>query len=123
MSDAMLMLEWKNYPETRKFTIATSRKILAKDHLKWLPKNLKYFKIIEETGVELGAIRVQGKEVSIWIDRELWGLGYAVEAINMVAKKGYTAKIVEGHINSMRVFISAGFKPVEYTGKYYIFKK
>lgn len=123
MSDALQMLEWKNYPETRKFTIATSKKISKENHLKWLPNNLKYFKVIEIEEVLAGAVRVQDKEISIWIDRAFWGLGLAPLVINKVAKKNYTAKIVEGHIRSMNTFIKCGFKPISYQDRYYIFQK
>lgn len=123
MADALQMLEWKNYPETRKFTIATHKKIKEKDHFRWLEKNVQYFRIIEDMGVACGAMRIQDKEISVWIDREVWGVGYARDAINKVAKKGYTAKIVEGHIKSMRLFIKCGFKPISYQHGYYIFQK
>ena len=112
MSDAMLMLEWKNYPETRKFAIVSSRKIKLQDHLRWLPKNLKYFKIIEEDGIALGAIRVENREISIWIDRALWNLGYAKMAIKRVARKGYRAKIVNDNKASIAAFKACGFKQV-----------
>lgn len=123
MEDALLMLKWKNYPETRKFAIQSSDKITKENHLKWLPKNIKFFQVIEYNGKPCGAVRVESKEVSIWVDRSVRGKGVATKAVDAVAKSGQTAKIVSGNIPSMRVFISCGFKPVSYNGVYYTFKK
>jgi RimJ/RimL family protein N-acetyltransferase len=109
MIDARRMLEWKNYPKTRRFAIASHKKIKYADHLKWLKKNLQYFQIINEY---MGAVRVQDEEVSIWIDRKYWGKGLATEAVKKVSKKGYTAKIVIGNKASEKVFIKAGYKPI-----------
>ena len=111
MEDADKMLEWKNYPETRKFAIASRDKIKLKDHLKWLKNNVQFFQVIDDIK---GAVRIQNNEVSIWIDRAFWGQGIATEVIKLVSKLGMTAKIVEGHVGSMRAFIKAGFVPIEY---------
>ena len=109
MADAKKMFEWKNYPETRRFAIAHHNEIKWKDHLKWLKRNIKSFKIINDG---MGAVRVHDKEVGIWIDRKFWRQGFASEAVKKVSKKGYTAKIVVGNIGSEKVFIKAGFTPI-----------
>jgi RimJ/RimL family protein N-acetyltransferase len=109
ISDAKLMFKWKNYPETRRFALLTHKKIKLADHLRWLKNNLQHFQIINDN---MGAIRVQDKEVSIWIDRKYWGQGLATEAIKKVSKKGYTAKIVVDNIASQKVFIKNGFRPI-----------
>lgn len=123
MEDAPLMLKWKNYPETRKFAILSHDKIPLDKHLKWLAKNLKYFQVIEFNKKIAGAIRVQDKEVSIWLDRSMRGKGIATQAVDAVSKNGYIAKIVTGNIPSMRVFITCGYSPVSFGGGHYIFKK
>lgn len=130
MGDAMRMWKWKNYPETRKFAIVSRNKIPLNKHLSWLGNNLKFFKVIYDPSVTpemqdevFGAVRVQDKEVSIWIDKAYWGKDFATKIVRKVSKKGYTAKIVEGHVASMRVFINAGFKPISYQKGYYIFQK
>ncbi|MEK9207617.1 MAG: GNAT family N-acetyltransferase [Patescibacteria group bacterium] len=123
MKDADRMLEWKNYPETRKFAIASHDDIKLEDHLKWLEKNLQYFQIILCDGEVCGAVRVQDNEISIWIDRTFWGKGIATGVIKKVSKKGFTAKIVDGNVASMRCFIKCGYLPVSHQDGYYIFKK
>ncbi|MEK9208162.1 MAG: GNAT family N-acetyltransferase [Patescibacteria group bacterium] len=123
MVDAGKMLEWKNYPETREFAIVNHEKVKLKDHLKWLKKNIKYFKIILCDGITCGAIRIQNKEVSIWIDRACRGNGIATRTIQIVSRSGFTAKIVEGNIASMKCFIKCGYLPVSHQDGYYIFKK
>lgn len=118
IEDAGKMLEWKNYPETRKFAIASHDEIKIENHLKWLESNIQYFQMIDDKG----AIRIQDNEVSIWIDRQFWGEGLASKAIKLVSKNGFIAKIVEGNIASMRAFLKAGYLPVSYQDGYYIFK-
>ena|SRR3990167_6002588 len=133
IEDADKMLEWKNYPETRKFTIATDVEIKKEDHLKYIENNLQYFQMIRVEGEVVGAVRIKDNEIAIWIDRSFWGYGFASEAIKMVSTKDMIAKIVEGNISSMRAFIKAGYLPKEYKQEpynplngrmvgYYIFK-
>ena len=131
MADADKMLEWKNYPETRKFAIASHALIKKADHYKWLEKNIQHFQIIE--GIEkekMGAVRIENQEISIWIDNEYWGKGIASFVLEMIYEDEMFAKIVDGNIASMRAFIKAGFKPYTYNitnyrlnSNYYIFKR
>ena len=114
MEDADIMLEWKNYPETRSFTIATNQVIRREDHIKYLEKNIQYFQIIRVEGEIIGAVRIQNNELAIWIDRKFWGRGLATEAIKLASVKGMTAKIVDRNINSIRAFINAGYKPIKF---------
>ncbi len=123
MEDAPLMLKWKNYPETRKFAILSHDKIPLDKHLKWLKKNIQYFQIIEYGKKIAGAIRVENKEVSVWLDRAMRRKGLATQAVDSVSKHGYSAKIVTGNVPSMRVFITCGYSPVSFTNGYYTFKK
>lgn len=117
MQDADKMLEWKNYPETRQFAIHSHFIIKRENHIKWLSKNLQYFKVIND---RQGAIRVQNKEVSIWVDRAFRENGLATEAVKKVSKHGMTAKIVDGNVSSMRCFIKCGYIPVSHEYNYYI---
>ncbi len=128
--DADFLLELKNYDETIRFAISTKSKIKKKNHYKYLRDNSRYFSMIcTENRESIGVVRVQDNEISIWIDRKFWGLGVATKVIKQIAKKGMTAKIVEGNIRSMRAFIKAGFVPVSYNStanystNYYTFKK
>ncbi len=123
MDDAVFMLKLKNYHETRKFAIKSKGKILFDDHVKWLKSNLKYFQIIEYGKKIAGAIRVENKEVSVWLDRAMRRKGLATQAVDSVSKHGYSAKIVTGNVPSMRVFITCGYSPVSFTNGYYTFKK
>ena len=126
MEDADLMLEWKNYPETRNFAIVTNEIIKREDHIKYLKNNLKYFQIIQVEGEIVGAIRIEDNELAVWIDREFWNYGFATQVIKLISKVGMTAKIVDSNINSMRAFINAKYKPVKFVKgdqtNYYIFK-
>jgi len=126
MSDADFMLELKNYPETMDFAIQSHDEIKLIDHLKWLEKNIIFFQVIEtDKGKRIGAIRIFGNEISIWIERNFWGLGVATQTIKKVAVPGMFAKIVNGNIGSFRAFIEAGFKPVSYevSQNYYLLQK
>ena len=136
MADADFMLQLKNDPETRRFSIVSQEEIKKEDHYKWLEENLQYFQIIQSDNAvtqdgkgnfvcysPIGAVRIQNNEVSIWIDRMFRGNGMASYVLEMVSEVGMTAKIVEGNLASMNCFINAGFKPIKKNNNYYIFQK
>lgn len=123
MADADKMLELKNYPETRLFSIITKGEIQPDAHYRWLEKNIQFFQIIELTDKTVGAIRIQNNEVSIWIDKIYWGMGVATQILKRVAKEGMIAKIVNGNVGSFKAFVRAGFVPVAYLENYYVLLK
>ncbi len=129
MADADKMLEWKNYPETRQFAILSHEEVKREDHMAWLPKYIDQFQLILNTGFggvyPVGAVRVNGLEVSIWVDRDHRGRGIALEALKRVSFPGMIALIVMANIPSLRTFIRAGFLPRSLGGggKFYIFEK
>ena len=124
MADADKMLEWKNYEETRRFAIQSHEEIKREDHIKFLEKNLDQFQVIMAGGLLVaGAVRVNGMEVSIWIDREFRKQGLALKTINQISFKGMFARIVSTNIPSLRTFIRAGFLPNSFNGTYYLFEK
>ncbi len=124
MKDADFMLSLKNDPDTRKFAIQTHDEISKESHYKWLADNLQYFRVIEDRdGKLMGAIRIQDKEVSIWVDKEFRKMGIATYVLQHECDRSMFAKIVEGNVASMRCFIRAGFEPYSHQGWYYIFKK
>lgn len=137
MDDADKMLEWKNYEETKQYSIVSwGEDIMWDDHIEYLKDNIQFFQIaetiVEDKTVRVGAVRVKDNEISIWIDRAFRNIGMAKMIINRVAVSGMTATIVEGNIASMRAFIQSGFLPIEHDitgGKnkndnyYYTFKK
>jgi RimJ/RimL family protein N-acetyltransferase len=123
MADADKMLEWKNYPETRNFAIATHEEIKKEDHYKWLEENLQYFQAIIDGEKIIGAIRIENEVISIWVDRQFWNKGIATYVLQHVSKRGDVAYIVPENVASMRAFYRAGFLPVSYCWKFYTFKK
>lgn len=130
MADADKMLEWKNYSETRKFSIISNLVIDRNKHMDWLLEHLDQFQVIQGSNNTIGAIRINNDEISIWIDRTFRSQGIASYIIEQVAKPGMIAKIVEGNVSSMRAFIKAGFMPTAYyhvypsnIPSYYIFKR
>lgn len=124
MDDADKMLEWKNYPESRRFAIASHEEIKKDDHLKWLSDNISGFRVIvKHSGEIVGAIRIKDYEVSIWIDRVWWKNGIATYILQHHAERGMTCKIVDGNVASMRAFIRAGFLPIAHLDGYYNLKK
>jgi len=122
MEYADKMLEWKNYPETRKFAIVSHEEIKREDHIKWLEKNIQDFSTIFTQYKVCGAVRVCDNEISIWIDRDFWGQGLATKVIKKVSYHGLQAKIVKENIASMKVFIKAGYVPIKDCGAYYLFQ-
>lgn len=122
MEDSDFMLELKNYPETRAYAIVTHEEIKKEDHEKWLAKNFLFFFVIMRGEERIGVVRIFGGEISIWLDRKFWGLGIATSVIKAVAKKGNTAKIVDGNVASFKAFVRSGFVPVAHSmvDKYYL---
>lgn len=121
IEDAQDLFRWKNDPVTRRFSILTKNKIKWEDHLEYLNKNIGSFQIITDGENSFGAIRITD-EVAIWLDKKYRGKGIAFEALQQIIERGMVAKIVNGNIASFRLFISLGFKPIEYMGGYYILK-
>jgi len=127
MQDADFMLELKNYPETRQFAIQSHEEIKREDHIKWLKKNKQFFHVIEtrKDGLmfKYGIIRVQDKEISIWISRVFWGKGIATGVLMELSLDNHWCKIVNGNVGSFKAFVRAGFVPVDYKDNYYILRK
>ncbi len=118
MVDAEFLLKLKNDPVMRKFAVVTHKKILKKDHLKWLSTHLDEIQII---GDRIGMFRIADGEVSINLAPEHRGKGIGLKVISK-CPKGLWAKIVNGNVPSMKVFLEAGFKVVDYKENYYVLK-
>lgn len=126
LEDAEILLNWKNDPETRKWAIVTHDKIKMENHIKWLEKHYKEIAIITDGEKDYGNIRINKEEIAIVIDKKYRGYGLAKKVLSKIETKRI-AKIVDGNIASMRLFISAGFKPVAHKYKngigYYVLQQ
>lgn len=122
MKDADLLLGWKNDFEVRKWSIVSLSKIKREDHLKWLKKNLDKISIIEEYGYPCGDIRVDDGEVAIKLEENFRGRGLGSKALKCVllGRNKLMAKIVDGNVSSMRLFLKNGFEVVDHKDDYYI---
>ena len=121
MADADFLLELKNDPVMRKFAVVTHDKIKKKDHLNWLPKHLHEIKII---GDNYGMFRVSDdREVSINISSGYRGIGLGKEVLKKHCPDGVWAKIVNGNVASMNLFIRSGFIITGYEKNYYVLEK
>ena len=119
MEDSDFMLELKNYPETRQFAIQTQDEIKKEDHERWLKDNLIWFKVAEGYNGPVGAVRIFGGEISIWVHRNFRGLGVATQIIKEVSTPGMIARIVDGNTSSMRAFVKAGYLTNNHIENYY----
>lgn len=122
MDDALILLEWKNDPTMRKFSIQTHEEIKLEDHLKWLEKHLSEIYIICSHRDTYGDIRFEGDEIAIKLDPKFRGMGIGKRALTLATmrRKHLIAKIVNGNIASMNLFISCGFKFKAYEEGYYV---
>lgn len=133
-----MLLGWKNERDTRMNSIVTHDKILLKNHLKWLEKTLTskshFLFIALYDGKPVGDVRFDRLrngdfEISIRMDKKYRGKGLATKVISLAELFMFdptclVAKIVAHNINSMRVFISNGYKPEKFVDNtYYIFRK
>lgn len=124
--DMISLFEWKNYEETRAFAIKSKRKIKWEDHENFFLDHVDEFEMIylHDAEAPIGAVRIEGDEISIWIDRSARRKGIATFILEKVSEVDKSwAKIKIDNIASLRAFINAGFKPIELRNDYYIFRR
>jgi len=117
ITDAKFLFDLKNDKDVRKWSIASKEKIKWDNHLEWLHKHLKEIFIITYNDKNAGDIRLEDNgEVAIKIDKKFRGKGLADYAINVARfpRDKLTAKIVDGNVPSMRLFIKNDFKVVDH---------
>lgn len=118
MEDSDFLLELKNDPVMRKFAVVTHEPIKKADHVRWLSKHLGEIKII---GDNFGMFRVSDEgEVSINISPNYRGVGLGTEVLKKHCPKGVWAKIVNGNVASMNLFLRNGFVITGYEKGYYV---
>lgn len=120
--DIKRLFVWKNDSTVRKYSIVTHNKIKYKDHVRWFNKNYYNIFIIEYNNTPCGDIRVEDGYIAIKLDKKYRGIGIATEALSCLPLKDKYAKIVDGNIPSMRLFIKLGFIPIGHKKNYYILK-
>ena len=119
LEDANKLLRWKNDYTVRKYSIASNERIKKENHIRWLKKNIDKIQIITDGKIDYGDIRLTD-EIAIKIDKKYRGKGIGDWAIKQV-KGDYVAKIVDGNVCSMRLFIKNGYLPVKYKFKKGVF--
>jgi RimJ/RimL family protein N-acetyltransferase len=120
--DRDFLLRLKNDPVMRKFSVVTHDKIKLKAHLAWLKKHLNEIQIAMDKGKRIGMFRIYNKEVSINIDPKYRGKGYGDKILKAGLIPGLWAKIVDGNVASMRLFLTNGFMVTDYKRGYYVLK-
>lgn len=129
INDATELFELKNDETVRANSILTHEKIEWKSHVDWLTNKLKdpeveIWIIENEEDEMIGDVRIDHLEISIKLFPQFRGKGIGGEAIKHFARKGLIAKIVEGNVPSMRIFVDAGFNFIDYQkGCYTLCKK
>ena len=120
MADSDYLLDLKNDKTMRQFAVVTNKPIKRKDHIAWLDENLSTIQIVLLHGKRAGMLRVTKEdEVSINIDPEFRGMGVGTKAMKYCPKNVW-AKIVDGNVASMNLFIKSGFKIVDHQNNYYV---
>lgn len=120
MEDAHFLLKLKNDPVMRKFAVVTHKKIKLKAHLAWLKKHLGEIQIVMEKGKRLGMVRICSKEISINLAPEARGKGMGNKVLRSMDLTGLWAKIVNGNVPSMRLFLKNGFEITGYLDNFYV---
>lgn len=113
ITDAVFLLRLKNQKDVRRYSIVSKNLIKKHDHIKWLLERLRksdLFLIILSDRRPIGDVRIENLEISIRIMPKYRGMGIGKAAINEFKELANTAKIVEGNIKSMNLFIKCGFK-------------
>lgn len=123
MDDAGFLLSLKNDATMRKFAVVSHEKIKKADHIKWLKMNVGSIFIIRKWGEDIGMFRIANGEVSINIAPIARGQGIGSKVLKKFCPKGVWAKIVDGNVASMRIFLKNGFEIVDHKENYYILEK
>lgn len=106
----------------RQFAVVTHTKIKMKDHMKWLRDHVDEMKIVMVGTKKAGMFRVSKEsEVSINLHPKFRGQGLGQKVLEK-CPKGVWAKIVNGNVASMKLFLSNGFQIIGYEENYYVLK-
>lgn len=104
----------------RQFAVVTHDEIKWDAHLEWLKGHLHEIAIIEKDNKRAGMFRIDdNKEVSINLHPNFRGQGLGKEVMAF-CPKGVWAKIVNGNVPSMKLFLESGFKIIGYEQNYYV---
>jgi RimJ/RimL family protein N-acetyltransferase len=128
MSDAELLLEWRNDPKTREASFQQEA-IALEEHREWLASRLGdpdcALFVIELEGRPAGSVRLdrdgdEEAEIHIVVAPESRGAGLASPALDLASEQAgellgvrrVRARVKSGNEASLRAFRSAGFEPV-----------
>jgi RimJ/RimL family protein N-acetyltransferase len=128
MSDAELLLEWRNDPKTREASFQQGP-IGLEEHREWLAARLDdpdcALFVIELEGRPAGSVRLDGEgdeeaEIHVVVAPESRGGGLASMALDLASEQAgellgvrwVRARVKSGNEASLRAFRSAGFEPV-----------
>lgn len=125
--DALNLFNLKNDLVVRKNAI-NKEEVGWETHMTWLAKALtdkdtKIWIIVSDEDEFIGDLRIQNDEMSIRLVKEFRGKGLGSKVIKEFSDPGMTAKICEGNIGSMNVFVSNGFRFIYYRKGVYTLKR
>lgn len=130
MDDADFLLKVKNDKDVRAHSIVTHDKIKKRNHMKWLRERLTDGKtalfVIYKDGKMAGDVRFDGgreTEISIRLLPQFRQKGIATAIVRTLSFPGMMAKVVEGNIPSLNVFVTSGYKFRSYKDGAYILEK
>lgn len=106
------MFEWRNDPLTCANSINTEL-VKWQDHLKWLSINLTKIYIAEFENIPIGAIRIDGNELSWTIAPEARGKGYAQKMIRLVFNDKKFARIKKSNMVSLHIARKLSIRIIE----------
>lgn len=123
MKDAVFLLMLKNDRVMRQFAVVTNKKIKKKDHIRWLKDHVDEMKIVMVGTKKAGMMRIsKDREVSINLHPKFRGKGLGGQILVNYCPSGVWAKIVNGNLASMKLFLNNDFKIVDYKENYYVLK-
>ena len=133
IDDSDILLTWRNHPQTRAASRNTE-KIDPVEHEKWFIKVLKsenrQIFIVEEQGVPVGTVRVDGRkglrEMSWTVAPEQFGRGIGKWMVKKIADQiegPLKAEIKIDNYASQKIAENAGFAKVFIKGKMIIYQR
>lgn len=119
--DSDFLLELKNDPVMRQFSVVTHKEIKKQAHNKWLEEHLDEIQIIFDDENRIGMLRVtKDREISINLRPDFRGKGYGTRILKEFCPINVWAKIVNGNVASMKIFLKNGFEITDYENNYYV---
>lgn len=133
MADALLLLEWRNDPDTRANSVSTDV-VALEQHMAWLERVLvspsRRLHVAEVDGVPVGTVREDDDDAAVelsWTVAPAWrGMGIGSRMVKLLATRidrPLVARVKPGNAASMKIAGGAGMLPTGHVDGLAVFRR